>query len=466
MPMFRPITSGPFSGVPDELNTDDWSKWDFKLCLALCRLARREQSNVLRLSASDLMQISGINRRGDLIAARKTLVKAKFIQEPPPGRLLEFVLCDPETGIPYRDTDGSDSGRRSRREMKAAALDELIDSGIPSEESTGAAGNSVIWANLGAENIAKVVTELLPDVDQSNGKEIYFRCPAHDDENASASMNRTNGKWDCHAASCGAKGNAFTLAAIVEHLTPSQANARVRAIVGAKRGPSPSALRKLEADDFQQAVYRNKLGVPWAREDCIRESFTRADGTEGRTKEFQLYGCPPDGKHFNWRFGWIREWRYQLYNRESFGLSSTIVLCEGSKDANRISQLNLVAADDSPVIGSTNILGCDTRWLPQYTSSLEGKIVFLLPDNDMGGLRHVRKVWKAIRHSSTVIPVRLYPKGKRIGCDISDWLDEHNPYELVELLGQQHFKQGQRITDLVRERRLPVIVEGEIHVNV
>lgn len=465
--MFRVITSGPFSSVPDGLNTDDWTKADFKLCLAICRLARTEQSNVLRLTASDLMAVSGLKRRGDLGAARKTLVKAGFLQENSTGRELELILCDPETKIPYRYTDGSDSGRRSRREMRDAAFDELNDSVIPSDDSTIIAGVHFDWTNLGSEAVEKVVAELLPRVDQSaSGKELFFNCPAHDDANPSASMNRTNGTWKCHAASCGAKGNLFTLAANVERLSPSQANARVRTIVGAKRGPSPIALRKLNADDYQQAVYRNKLGIPWCREDIIRESFTRPDGTEGYRKEPQLYGCPPDGKHFNWRFSWVKLRRYELYNRELFGASSTIVLCEGVKDANRISQLNLVASDGTPVIGSTNILGCDVRWLPQYTESLRDKLVFLLPDNDKGGLRHVLKVWKAIRHSSTVVPVRLYPKSERIGCDISNWLDEHDPNELLVLLGQQYFKQGQIIGDLIRERNKSWVEEGTIIVDI
>ena len=49
-----------------------------------------------------------------------------------------------------------------------------------------------------------------------SGDEMRCCCPFHDDENPSFSINLEDGKFCCHAASCGEKGNILDFVAAME----------------------------------------------------------------------------------------------------------------------------------------------------------------------------------------------------------------------------------------------------------
>ena len=51
------------------------------------------------------------------------------------------------------------------------------------------------------------------------GQELFYRCPNHDDEHPSLQVNQHKNVWMC--GPCGAKGNAWQLAAFIGKLDPN-----------------------------------------------------------------------------------------------------------------------------------------------------------------------------------------------------------------------------------------------------
>jgi len=89
-----------------------------------------------------------------------------------------------------------------------------------------------------------------------------------------------------------------------------------------------------------------------------------------------------------------------------------IFVVEGEKDVDRLAEVGLIA--------TTNPLGA-RKWRDEYSESLKGKRVVIIPDNDEAGRSHAREVAASlikagVRGSILELP-GLPPKG-----DVSDWL--------------------------------------------
>lgn len=117
--------------------------------------------------------------------------------------------------------------------------------------------------------------------------------------------------------------------------------------------------------------------------------------------------------------GWI--WNLQGVHRVLFHLSrvltaakdgGTIYLVEGEKDALALDRLGFVA--------TTNAGGAD-KWSADYSASLAGAHVVILPDNDDPGRKHCQRAGTDIAKRAASVRVielsGLPPKG-----DVSDWL--------------------------------------------
>lgn len=61
-----------------------------------------------------------------------------------------------------------------------------------------------------------------------------MRCPVHDDQHASASVNRAKGVWFCHA--CGKGGDAVSLVEAMESVDYASARRVIEALVGVSTG--------------------------------------------------------------------------------------------------------------------------------------------------------------------------------------------------------------------------------------
>ena len=56
---------------------------------------------------------------------------------------------------------------------------------------------------------------------KTTGNEMLAKCPFHDDQHASLSINATSGIWTCHA--CGKSGNAQTFLQEFKNISPQEA---------------------------------------------------------------------------------------------------------------------------------------------------------------------------------------------------------------------------------------------------
>lgn len=208
-------------------------------------------------------------------------------------------------------------------------------------------------------------------VKQTGQHKWQCRCPAHDDSTASLSIQKTPDKWllFCHA------------------------NCDYQAIVAAAGLLAADMIRK----DDKPIVFRE-----------IEYKYTDEHGKH-------LYSAIrkplPDGKkkfvqrqaNGDWSMaGVVRV----LYNLPAVVKSPVVFVVEGEKDVETLRDVGLVA--------TTNVGGAG-KFLQSYAKWLEGKTVYILPDNDEPGKKHAQDV-KAILGHGTIIELPVGPKE-----DITDW---------------------------------------------
>ena len=149
-----------------------------------------------------------------------------------------------------------------------------------------------------------------------------------------------------------------------------------------------------------------------------------ADGTPKKKSFFQRR---PDGLG-----GWITQMKgavYVLYRlpsvRAAIEAGGTIYIVEGEKDADLLTLYGRTA--------TTNVAGAG-KWRAEYTKSLTGATVVILPDNDQPGIEHAATVAQALYGSVATIKIVNLP-GLPIKCDVSDWIESgHTLTELDELV--------------------------------
>ncbi len=122
----------------------------------------------------------------------------------------------------------------------------------------------------------------------------------------------------------------------------------------------------------------------------------------------------PDGSG-----GWVWNWRgitrtlYRLPKLLAADPNEWVFVVEGEKDADRLTELGLVA--------TTNPNGAN-KWRPEFSDALSGRKVAVIPDNDTSGKKHGAKVARwLVGKAADVRIVRLPVQG--VGEDVSDWLD-------------------------------------------
>jgi hypothetical protein len=101
-----------------------------------------------------------------------------------------------------------------------------------------------------------------------------------------------------------------------------------------------------------------------------------------------------------------------------------VYVVEGEKDADRLHGEGLLA--------TTNPSGAG-KWKKEFGTYLEGRVVFVLPDNDLPGVRHAEEVARSLHAVARVVKVVQLPGLQKKG-DVSDWLSlGHSVAELQEL---------------------------------
>jgi putative DNA primase/helicase len=114
--------------------------------------------------------------------------------------------------------------------------------------------------------------------------------------------------------------------------------------------------------------------------------------------------------------GWLwnlHDTRRVLYRLPAILHADTVFLGEGEKDVERLWSLGVPA---------TTNLGGAGKWRDEYTATLAGKHVVILPDTDEPGERHAHAVARALLSVAARVKIVRLP-GVPLKGDVSDWLD-------------------------------------------
>jgi 5S rRNA maturation endonuclease (ribonuclease M5) len=105
-----------------------------------------------------------------------------------------------------------------------------------------------------------------------------------------------------------------------------------------------------------------------------------------------------------------------------------IFITEGEKDCDNLRTQGLTA--------TCNPFGAG-KWREEFNAHLKGRHVVILPDHDSPGQAHAQDVAGHLHGiAASIKVVRLFdgPVPEKHGKDVSDWLQEHDPEDLVRLV--------------------------------
>jgi hypothetical protein len=129
----------------------------------------------------------------------------------------------------------------------------------------------------------------------------------------------------------------------------------------------------------------------------------------------------PDG-----RGGWIwhKHPHQVLYHLPEILEAPIVFVVEGEKDVETLRSYGFVA--------TTNAGGAKAPWLSEYTETLRGREVIIIPDNDGPGWKRAAIIARALLGvAGRILVLELPPATK----DISDWFAAgHSECELIEML--------------------------------
>ncbi len=229
--------------------------------------------------------------------------------------------------------------------------------------------------------------------------ETVFLCLAHDDHNPSANWNPVKGVWHCHA--CGSSGGAYDLGDLLGIARPERQTSS---------GSSSSHYSYQDADgkEIFQVVRGMKNG---------EKTFSQRHYNPSHPK------AKPDG--WAWTLEGIQRVPYRLPQiLEALKNAQTIFIVEGEKDVDTLERMGHVATCNS---------GGAVKWRDEYSDTLRGADVVVLPDNDKAGRDHCTQVLKSLEGKAKSARVLDLPNLPEKG-DVTDWKNQGGTFEQFEAL--------------------------------
>ncbi len=236
----------------------------------------------------------------------------------------------------------------------------------------------------------EAIPSLTGDI-QASGK-----CPLHDDQRASLSVNLDTGLFNCHG--CGKKGDVFTF------------------------------YQELKGVDFKAAL-KELAGIAGVSEGGGKKINAVYDYTdENGALLYQMVRYEP--KDFRPRHkGANGEWVYSFegvrrvpYNLPELINASGAVLTEGEKDADNLKALGYTGT----TAVTTSPQGAKA-WRLEYSDYFLSKQVAIIPDNDRPGLEYTETIARSLQGKASVIKIVELPglgeRKEKHGLDVSDWIE-------------------------------------------
>ena len=242
----------------------------------------------------------------------------------------------------------------------------------------------------------------LSGVRQTGPNQWEAKCPAHDDRQASLAISiGEDGRVLCHChAGCTLDEICREVGLAVGDLFPP------------RESPNGNGKPRRTKGDWGDITayynYRDEQGAMLFQVCRFEKPLTN-----GRVrKTFRQRSPKPDGG-WSWKAKDARKVLYRLPELLASTPETPVVIVEGEKDVERLRKLGVTATCNPGGAG---------KWSADYSTSLEGRRVVILPDNDRPGMDHAAYVAERLADVAAAIKIvelpDLPPKG-----DVSDWLD-------------------------------------------
>lgn len=214
-----------------------------------------------------------------------------------------------------------------------------------------------------------------------------FKCRAHSDKSASASINLQNGWIQCQADGCGASCWADQYAERYGVPAPPK-----------KTTTKPKTSSKTTRTEY---VYEDAQGNPYMK--TLKKS--KPDGS----KDFRQARF--EGGKWIWSLGGIDAILFRL--PQLLASKGPVIITEGEKDVHAAERLGFTA--------TTTPMGAGKAHKVKDWSALAGRDVILLPDNDDPGRRHMAQVAELLEGVAASVRTLELPELPEKG-DLSDWV--------------------------------------------
>lgn len=122
---------------------------------------------------------------------------------------------------------------------------------------------------------------------------------------------------------------------------------------------------------------------------------------------------------------------YVLYNLPNVVKSDTVYFVEGEKDADNLNRIGLVATTTAG--GASNF----KKKAEQYVKYLEGKTVYIIPDNDKPGYNYaedIRNALKGVAKETKILKLANVVEDLKEKSDISDVIQKYGKEKTLEIL--------------------------------
>jgi hypothetical protein len=383
--------------IPRCLVTDHEKRWSmaqltgsqFMLYLTIAWRANRERANRFSLNRPELRKASGMSP----VTLDTTLEELDDL-----GLILisseTLELCDPYTGYPLPDRyDDEHDNPQNYFTQDGKGRDRRLDVNL--DYKNPAELDRFIRSNLGYKG----------QVIQQGNRDLAICCPFHDDTHPSLSISvKKCGCWHCFGGSCKRSGSLFDL-----------------------------------AQGFKAATYRDPDGNAEAKYDYRDEAGTllyqvlRYRDADGEKRFNQRQRAPGGG--WAWHLHGVER---TLYNLPQLRFARTVILCEGEKDADTATALQITDTSGLNVIGTTS--GGSDSWMPAFAryftqdgvSAFDQRVI-VMPDADEAGLHWTETVTPSLAAEGIEYRVVSFADA---GCkDLTEFMANHTVQELIVRCG-------------------------------
>jgi len=244
---------------------------------------------------------------------------------------------------------------------------------------------------------------------RKTGSEFIYRCPRHDDQHPSLSINPDKDIWMC--GPCSGKGTAWDLLAFIGRVDPGdrQAMYKVRVQYGltdsngnGNQLPRNNGTGRIVATYF----YEDEHGTVLYKKHRYEPKDFRQQKADG-----------------SWKLDGVRR---VLYRLRELRAATDLFYVEGEKDVENLRRLKLTATTS----------GSSRDWHPDFADLFQPhQCVVIIPDNDDSGRNHAHQVAAAL--SGKVASVKfLELPGLQPAGDVSDWIAGKDPEAAAEELAK------------------------------